>query len=416
MRLAIILTGALLAIGGRDALAKKPANDGKPSWREQICMRDGDPACSSSEAEAAICARDGDPACSAAEKARIKKNGEDYAKSQMKAMRKIACIVPELTLSEAADPRQRWRETSVSFVAAAKAAGYENPRKFFVDLKKHPKFGCAVGGADPPPDNTADGRIWQRAGVFVWQTADYNPEAFGAKLDGLKYGWAAVAIHDLERNQANMDAGWADKLRGAAQGRVLVGGWAYVAADPEADAAKYVALCKKWKLDFFIANAEAEYKSDTGGLYDRSERFVKAYRALAPNYPSALSSFGFLGDYSRMGSDEDRKGMRVFDFAAWRDGGFRWMPQVYWHEFEDYEPYRAIQWAIEAKGWPKGWVHPTIGLYGARKHDVHEYVAKLKAATARYGTKGVSVYLANQMTDAEYQAIAAAIGPGGIAK
>jgi hypothetical protein len=251
--------------------------------------------------------------------------------------------------------------------------------------------------------------IWKRAGVFV-AFRGLDPVQLGRTLKASNFSWAIVPLHDPAHL---MDRLWIEQLR--AQG-ILVGGWAYLGKEPEADAARYSRMLRDYGLSFFVANAEAEYKSDTGGDYERSARFVKAFRALEPEMPAALSSYGYLGDWSKMGSAEDRTKMRVFDFAAWRDGDFRWLPQLYWQSYEEYEPVRAVQWAI-AKGWPKDWIHPTIGLYdpdrgGPRRHTALEYVQKLQQVK----TAGVSVYSANAIRDEDYRVLSQAIGPRGIAR
>lgn len=92
------------------------------------------------------------------------------------------------------------------------------------------------------------------------------------------------------------------------------------------------------------------------------------------------------------------------------------MPQLYWQSYEDYEPVRAVKWAL-AKGWPKEWVRPTLGLCdpdrgGPRHHTAKEYVEKLEQVK----TTGMSLYSANSIHEDDYPVLGEAIARGSIAR
>ena len=101
------------------------------------------------------------------------------------------------------------------------------------------------------------------------------------------------------------------------------------------------------------------------------------------------------------------------DWAAWRHAGFVFLPEAYVNDVgTDVAPAACV---AAARGvFPRADVHPTIGMHiGTRGTvDVATYVDLL----ARAGTVGFSVYLAEtRMTDADWQALGAAIRQRGIA-
>jgi hypothetical protein len=87
------------------------------------------------------------------------------------------------------------------------------------------------------------------------------------------------------------------------------------------------------------------------------------------------------------------------DFAGWRAGGFELLPQAYYNQFPtSYRPDMTVAHALRA-GWSVDQVHPVIGVY--RKYAAANYVPLLQAA----GTRGFSVWLADQATAADYAAL-----------
>ena len=100
-----------------------------------------------------------------------------------------------------------------------------------------------------------------------------------------------------------------------------VGGWGVLRAEPEQEADLAHRLLDQYGLDFYIANAEAEYKfsNDDGQSnerFGRSQRFVEQFRALEPEMPAAVSSYC-------------RADRADIDWTAWRGSGFAFLPQAY---------------------------------------------------------------------------------------
>jgi hypothetical protein len=87
------------------------------------------------------------------------------------------------------------------------------------------------------------------------------------------------------------------------------------------------------------------------------------------------------------------------DFKSWRDAGFDLLPQAYYNQFPKVDsPLSTVQHA-ERAGWTINRVHPVIGVY--HRYPAADYVPMLEQA----GTKGYSVYLGDQATYADYDAL-----------
>jgi len=113
---------------GIKGMPAPPARDGSFEGTEH--------ARATTDSERRICARDGDPECSAAEGAEVVRAGERYATGRMEQMRRVSCLVPGLAVSNAADVRQAWRETSASFAAIAKSQSVGDVEAFLSFLER----------------------------------------------------------------------------------------------------------------------------------------------------------------------------------------------------------------------------------------------------------------------------------------
>ena len=223
--------------------------------------------------------------------------------------------------------------------------------------------------------------IWQTAGVFVWHEAAVDPETLGREMKDNGFGWVAVQLHDgLSVDPVEDD--WVARFR-AASGGLPVGGWGVLRTDPVGEAQLAESLVQRNSLDFYIADAEAEYKysSDTGysGVrYARSHQFVDTFRAGLPDLPAAVSS------YCRADRED-------IDWQSWADGGFDFLPQAYVNDLGGYVTPEACTDGA-SKWFPADAVHPTIGIYKSHVDDAtpDAYTRLLAAAH----TIGFSVYLA----------------------
>jgi hypothetical protein len=255
-------------------------------------------------------------------------------------------------------------------------------------------------GTTPPTGVPFD---WSHAGAFVWHETSLDPSALGRTLRAAGFGWVALRVHDgLAEDPVEDD--WANRLK-AASG-LPVGGWGVLRTDPRLEAELADRLLARDGLDFYIANAEAEYEfsgpsGPDGERAGRSARFVGAFRSLRPApFPVALSSYC-------------RPTLHDIDWASWQGAGFAFLPQAYVNDFgEDVAPAAC---AAAATGiFAPSNVHPTIGVYEGQRGTIGigTYVGLLEAA----GTVGFSVYLAETgMTEASWSALGEGIRNRGVA-
>lgn len=255
----------------------------------------------------------------------------------------------------------------------------------------------------PPPPTASVAFDWSHAGALVWHESSLDPALLGRTLRAAGFGWVAVRTHDgLDEDPVEDD--WANRFR-AASG-LPVGAWGVLRTDPRQEAELAHRLLARYGLDFYIANAEAEYEfSGPSGPDDersrRSARFVSAFRALRPaQFPAGLSS------YCRADTHD-------IDWAAWRNGRFVFLPQAYVNDFGGDAAPATCAAAAQGAFAPSA-VHPTIGVYEGQRGTigVERYVQLLDAAD----TVGFSVYLAETgMTEEAWSTLGAGIRERGIA-
>jgi len=245
--------------------------------------------------------------------------------------------------------------------------------------------------------------IWETAGAFVWHEDAVDPEVLGRQLKENGFGWVAVQLHDgLTVDPVQDD--WIQRIRRASG--LSIGGWGVLRNDPVQEAQLAQKLLGRYSLDFYIADAEAEYKysSDTGYSdvrFSRSREFVDAFRSELPDMPAAVSS------YCRADRED-------IDWQSWASGGFDFLPQAYVNDLGDYVTPAAC--TEGASDWfPSNAVHPTIGTYASNVPEVTPtvYVKLLRAAD----TTGFSVYLAEVQDDPRmWNVLGQAIVETGIAR
>ncbi|HZR94529.1 MAG TPA: hypothetical protein VFA56_02470 [Gaiellaceae bacterium] len=241
---------------------------------------------------------------------------------------------------------------------------------------------CAGPARADAPANVFDG-----AGVFVDNYGNYpGPWALADALERDHFTWVALHVHN-GLTQLDVNEQWVKVLR---EHGLKVGAWGYEDRYTLIGAVLADLAIRRYDLDFYIADAEAPYtqtKKIRG--WSRSRRFVSVFRRLQPTLPAALTTYGAA----------IAPWVLPIDFAAWRDGGFDLLPQAYYNQFPKiYRPDMTVAHA-ERAGWPLDRVHPVIGVY--RKYPAANYVPLLEAA----GTTGFSVWLGDQATAADYDAL-----------
>ncbi len=250
----------------------------------------------------------------------------------------------------------------------------------------------------PPPSAPMS---WRSAGAFVWHETDISPEALGEELRAAEFGWVALRVHDGLAEDP-VDGDWIGRFRRASG--LPVGGWGVLRDQPEDEARLAHEVLARHSLDFYVANAEAEYGYTAADgashvRFGRSRAFVDTFRRLRPGFAAGLSSYC-------------RPDLHDLDWGAWRGAGFVFLPQAY---VNDFGPRAAPAACAEAARSIFGAsVHPTIGSYeGVRTTLAPERYTRLLEAA---GTVGFSVYLAETgMTGDEWGLLGESIGTEGIA-
>ena len=233
--------------------------------------------------------------------------------------------------------------------------------------------------ADAPPS------IFDGAGVFVADEGNFpGPWTLADELQRDGFSWIALKAMD-GGTLDDVDPMWIDAFRSRG---IAVGGWGALGKYPLIDAVLAHLQVQRYGFDFFIADAERSYESTQRGGW-RSARFVYVYRGLEPALPSALVTFGAA----------PAPHVLPIDYASWRNAGFELLPEAYYNQYALYRPDLTVQHAIRA-GWTADHVHPVIGVY--HQYPASNYVPLL----ADDGAPGFSVFLADQATAADFQALA----------
>jgi hypothetical protein len=243
---------------------------------------------------------------------------------------------------------------------------------------------AAVGLAASASAARADGTsVFARAGVFVDNLDDFpGPWALADELQADHFAWIALHVGDLDGLESVQQL-WIDVMR--AHG-LQVGAWGMEGNDPIASAAFADFAVRTDGFDFYIADAENPYELE--GEW-RSSVFVRAFRTYQPTLPAALVTLGAArAPY-----------VLPIDYGAWRDGGFSLLPEAYYNVYAGYRPDLTVQHALRA-GWSVSLVHPVIGVF--HHYPAARYVPLLQAD----GASGFSVFLADQMTPADFAALA----------
>ena len=243
---------------------------------------------------------------------------------------------------------------------------------------------------------------WDDAGAFVWHPDAIDPALLGSELRANGFGWAAVFVQDGTA-AASVDPAWIARFRQASG--LPLGGWGVLRADAPGAARVAAAQIRRDGLNFYVADAEAEYGytgvgGRSGARFLRSRAFVDEFRRLQPSLPAAIASYC-------------RPDQHDLDWKAWSDAGFDFLPEAYVNELgAAADPASCV---AGAGAWfPAARVHPIVGMYQGSRGlgSAAAYAGLLQAA----GTKGFSVYLAEQgMTGAKWAAFGEAITRLGIA-
>ncbi len=234
-----------------------------------------------------------------------------------------------------------------------------------------------VARAEAPTD------VFDGVGVFMDNPQNFpDAETLGTWLQDAHFTWVAMHVDDLPTFEA-VNRNWVDTLR---EHGLQVGAWGAEGSNVASDVAIANYAIQTWGFDFYVAGAENPFEKQ--GAY-RSGQFVRAFRQLQPTIPAALVTLGAA----------KAPWVLPIDFAAWRSGGFDLLPEAYYNQYPGYRPDLTVAHAQRA-GWSLDAVHPVIGVY--HHYSAARYVPLLQGL----GTRGFSVFLADQMSAADYSALA----------
>jgi hypothetical protein len=225
--------------------------------------------------------------------------------------------------------------------------------------------------------------VFAGVGVFMDNPQNFpDADTLGTWLQDAHFTWVAMHVDDLPTFEA-VDRTWIDALRAH---DLQVGVWGAEGSNVASDVAVANYAIRTWGFDFYIADAENPFEKK--GAF-RSGQFVRAFRQLQPTIPAALVTLGAA----------KAPWVLPIDFASWRAGGFDLLPEAYYNQYPGYRPDLTVAHAQRA-GWSLDAVHPVIGVY--HHYSAAKYVPLLQGL----GTRGFSVFLADQMSVADYSALA----------
>ena len=236
--------------------------------------------------------------------------------------------------------------------------------------------------ADAPADP------FSGAGVFSDNVGNVpGPAALADELQRDHFTWIAFHSHNGAWTSYGLSSDWLSVMR--AHG-LQVGIWGWEDSSPQLSAQLAAFEVRYWHADFYIADAEWDYERapHTAGWY-RSEIFASTFRKYEPDLPAALTTFGAA----------QSPWVIPIDFGAWRDNGFDLLPQAFYNQFPKVDRPDLTVAHAERAGYPRARIHPVIGVY--HHFPAVRYVPLLRAA----GTTGYSVYIGDQATAADYDAL-----------
>lgn len=239
------------------------------------------------------------------------------------------------------------------------------------------------------------GDVFDGAGVFIDNPGNFpGPAALADELQRDHFSWIALHAHNGIWDSRAIPHDWVTTMR--AHG-LAVGLWGWEDSNPWLAAQLAVYQVRQVGADFYIADAEWDYERapHTGGWY-RSQIFAQTFRQYEPTLPAAMTTFGAA----------DPPWVLPIDYAAWRNAGFELLPQAYYNQFPKVDRPDMTVAHAERAGWSVTQVHPVIGVYG--HYPAARYIPMLQAA----GTQGYSVYLGDQATAADYDALSVLNGNG----
>lgn len=214
--------------------------------------------------------------------------------------------------------------------------------------------------------------IWDYAGIMLFDlttnSGDMNNILNWASENNFE--WVALQCFNdttlIEQTQIPI---WKSAIQSR---RLTFGLWGVHHDDPSGDATRADSQIDLWGAEFYIANAETEYKVDGPGTRAHSATFVTAYRALQPSLPSALSTYGAIANDVGILGSVTSAAAGVMDLKAWYDAAFDYLPQAYASDPVTV-PYRCTQHARRC-GWPFNRFHLTAGIYvGGDTFDGADY-------------------------------------------
>jgi hypothetical protein len=243
--------------------------------------------------------------------------------------------------------------------------------------------------------------VFRGRGAWVWEMDGTHADSLATMLKQHRFRYLMVKAHQSTRamNAASVEA----FSNAAAKQGLAFGIWGYLTAGADvkrgipasaavaaAEAQRAVELVRQHDADFYVANAEVEYRDAQEAV---SRAFADTFRRLLPSLPAALSSFGRVDFHPDL------------DWKAWWDYGFEFHPQAYQNENRELSPALCVEKAIARGLWPATMIRPSIGAYkGALGRPTPKQLAD---SLRTLPTQGFAVYRAGLPTEASQPATAA---------
>lgn len=212
--------------------------------------------------------------------------------------------------------------------------------------------------------------------------------AYAQKLVAHGVKWLGIPVQNqgLE-NTAFTTALRSGRLSPFTSRGLRIVGMAGIGDQPARDATVSAQIINANPLAGFVADAEQQYKDDTGGSKARSGIYVRELiTRVRRDVELGLTTYGAATKPWLLSS--------VYDYGPWIREGFHLLPQAYLNESSTYDP-RWVEEHSVAVGFPLERVHLMFGFYPWKPRVP---MSTYMQAYAGHRSTGYSVWLSEFMT------------------